>query len=188
MHNPLPMYEIKYRENYILFRIDSIAEQICQDYHDQMDDDFYLVCLCVLKGAYKFFSELTRDLTEISIPLCLDFIQLSSYNGNTTSSKNVKLIKDLTIDKSLINRHNVLIIEDIIDTGYTLDWLVKHLTKNYSPKSIKIATLINKTSRRKVDINPDYFAIKESSDAFLVGFGLDDNEFSRELPHIYAKI
>lgn len=134
------------------------------------------VCICVLKGAVPFMADLIREMT---IPIEVDFMAVSSYGNSTTSSGVVRIIKDL--ETSIEGRH-VLIVEDIIDSGLTLGYLVD-LLKGRNAASVKIITMLDKPERRKVDLRPDYsgFTIP---DAFVVGYGLDYAEKYRNLPYI----
>ncbi len=134
------------------------------------------LCICVLKGAVPFMADLIR---EMSIPIEVDFMAVSSYGNSTTSSGVVRIIKDL--ETSVEGRH-VLIVEDIIDSGLTLGYLVD-LLKGRNAASVKIITMLDKPERRKVDLRPDYsgFTIP---DAFVVGYGLDYAEKYRNLPYI----
>ena len=131
----------------------------------------------VLKGCFVFMADLMR---AVSIPCSIDFMVVSSYGGgNTTSTGLVKIIKDLDGD---LSGKDVLIVEDILDTGITLSNLVPML-KMRNPNSVKICTILDKPSRRKADIAPDYegFAVP---DEFVVGYGLDYDEKYRNLPYI----
>lgn len=132
--------------------------------------------ICPLKGSIMFFSDIVR---EIKIPCEIDFMTVSSYNSNTVSSGEIKILKDLTEN---INGRHVLIIEDIIDTGLTL-YNLKKMLSSRNPESLKICTLLDKPSRRIADIKGDYcgFVIP---DKFVVGYGMDLNEKYRNLPFI----
>lgn len=132
--------------------------------------------ICPLKGSVIFFADLLR---KIKIPCEIDFMAVSSYNSNTVSSGNVKILKDLACD---IGKRHVIIIEDIIDSGNTLSKL-KSLLEKRSPASLKICTLLDKPSRRVKSLNPDYcgFTIP---DLFVIGYGMDLNEEYRNLPYI----
>ncbi len=154
-------------------KIKEVAAQITADYNGE-----HVLFVCILKGSIHFYSDLTR---EIDLPLTMDFMAISSYGAGTTSSGEVKMLKDL--DKT-INGKNVIIVEDIIDSGNTLSYL-KRLLGSRQPKSIKICTLLDKPSRRKVDITPDYccFTIP---DEFVVGYGLDYDEIYRNEKEIYV--
>jgi hypoxanthine phosphoribosyltransferase len=149
-----------------------IARQISEDYHGQA-----LVLVGVLKGAFIFLSDLCRHL---AVPVQVDFVQASSYGAETSSSGNIKLNKDIDVD---IHGKNVLIVEDIVDTGLTLSYLVEHF-RGFGAKTVKICTLIDKRERREIDIRVDY-ACHVVDMGFLVGYGLDYAENYRELPGIY---
>ena len=148
-----------------------MGEQISKDY---VGKDLLLVG--ILKGAVVFLSDLMR---KISIPLHLDFMAVSSYGQATESSGAVMILKDLETN---ISEKHVLIVEDIVDTGLTLKYIVENL-KSRNPLSLKVCTLLDKPERRLVDVQVDYkgFSIP---DAFVVGYGLDYGEQYRHLPHI----
>ena len=129
----------------------------------------------VLKGCFIFMADLMRS---VDIPCSMDFMAVSSYSG-TTSTGAVKINKDLSED---IQGRHVIIVEDILDSGVTLNYLKSFLYQR-QPASIRIATLLDKPSRRKAAIYPDY-ACFEVPDAFVVGYGLDYNERYRNLPYI----
>lgn len=152
-------------------RVDELGSEISDDYQGQE-----VLLICVLKGAVIFLSDLVRSM---SIPVEIDFMAVSSYGASTSSSGVVRIIKDL--DRS-IEGINVLIVEDIVDTGLTLSYLRDNLL-NRRPKTLKVATLLDKPERRRVDINPDYcgFIIP---DHFVVGYGLDAHQAYRQLPDI----
>lgn len=159
-------------ENDIKAKIKEIADQISADYNGES-----VLFVGILKGCIHFYSDLTR---EVRLPLTMDFMAISSYGSGTTSSGEVKMLKDL--DKSICGK-NVIIVEDIIDSGNTLSYL-KRLLSSRQPKSIKICTLLDKPSRRKVDIDPDYccFSIP---DEFVFGYGLDVDQLYRNEKDIY---
>ncbi len=152
-------------------RIAELGKLLTDDYAEKKP-----LLICPLKGSVIFFADL---LKEIKIPCEIDFMAVSSYNSNTVSSGNVKILKDLTID---IGKRHVIIIEDIIDTGNTLSEL-KALLQGRNPASLKICTLLDKPSRRVKQISPDYcgFTIP---DLFVIGYGMDLNEEYRNLPYI----
>lgn len=135
-----------------------------------------LVCVCILKGAAPFFADLIRS---IDLPLHVDFMSISSYGSATKSSGVVRILKDL--DRDIVGRH-VLVIEDIIDTGLTLSFLRENLVAR-GAASLKVCTLLDKPSRRKTDLVPDYCGF-EVEDKFVVGYGLDYAEKYRNLPDI----
>jgi hypoxanthine phosphoribosyltransferase len=165
------MKEILITEEEIQNKVAELGRIISEDYKGLNP-----LCICVLKGAVPFMADLTR---KIEIPLEMDYMAVSSYGSSTKSSGVVRILKDL--DMPVEGRH-VLIVEDIIDSGLTLSYLVD-LLKGRNPASIKIVTLLDKPSRRTVDLKPDYsgFVIP---DAFVVGYGLDYSEKYRNLPYI----
>ena len=153
-------------------RINEVAEQINKDYAGK---DIHLIC--ILKGGVFFTCELTKRLT---VPVSMDFMSVSSYGAGTVSSGVVKIIKDL--DEPLEGK-DVLIVEDIIDSGRTLAYLIEIL-KQRGPKSIRLCTLLDKPERRvKKQVHVDYtcFTIP---DEFVVGYGLDYDQKYRNLPYI----
>ena len=152
-------------------RIRELGEQISKDY---AGENVHLIC--VLKGGVFFMCELAK---RISVPVSMDFLSVSSYGSGTVSSGAVKIIKDL--DEPLEGK-NVLIVEDIIDSGNTLHYLVEILDKR-QPKNIRICTLLDKPERRVADVHVDYtgFVIP---DEFVVGYGLDYDQKYRNLPFI----
>lgn len=152
-------------------RITALAEQISKEYEGKV-----VHLIGVLKGSIFFMCELAKKLT---IPVTLDFMSVSSYGNGTESSGVVKLIKDL--DETIEGRE-VILIEDIMDSGRTLSYLVKIL-KERNPASFKIITLLDKPNRRVVSIEPD-IACFEIPDRFVVGYGLDCAQKYRNLPYI----
>lgn len=159
-------------EQAIQDRIASIAAAIDADYADTDD----LLLICVLKGGYVFLSDLSRALKR---PHHLDFMGISSYGSGTSSSGAVQIIMDL---KQPLNGRHVLIVEDIIDSGHTLSYLRQNLLAR-QPASLKICTLLNKPSRREVDVAVDYIGF-DIPDEFVVGYGLDFDELYRNFPFI----
>ena len=153
-------------------RIREIAAEIERDYEGADD----LLLMCVLKGAFIFLADLSRYLER---PHAVDFMAISSYGGGIESSGAVQIIMDLKQD---IAGRNVLIVEDIIDSGNTLNYLHR-LLEARSPASLRICTLLNKPSRREVDVHVDYIGF-DIPDEFVVGYGLDFDELYRNLPHI----
>jgi len=153
-------------------RISGVAVQISKDYENRE-----LVLIGVLKGAFVFLSDLIRLLT---IPVKLDFVSVTSYDSGTSSTGEIRLTKDLGID---INGKDVLIVEDIVDSGLTLQWLSEYV-RSLDPKSVKVCTFIDKRERREEKIFVDY-ACHVVEEGFLVGYGLDYAEDYRYLPGIY---
>jgi len=163
--------EILILENQIKKRIDELGEKISQDYNGKE-----LFCIGVLRGAIIFLADLVRC---IKVPMVIDFMSISSYGASTQSSGVVRILKDL--DESIENK-DVLIVEDIVDTGLTLNYLLRML-KSRNPASIKVCTLLNKKERRQIDIPIDYCGF-EIPDKFVVGYGLDFNGLYRNIPYI----
>ena len=149
-------------------RAKELAEEIERDYQGRE-----IVVVCVLKGAFIFTADLIRYL---SLPSQVEFLAVSSYGSSTKSSGVIKIIKDLDVN---IRGKDVLLVEDIVDTGLTLNYLKENL-KSRGPESLKICTLLDKPDRREVDIHADYvgFVI---DDYFVVGYGLDYCENYRNL-------
>ena len=152
-------------------RIKELGEQISRDYAGQE-----IVVICVLKGASIFFADLCR---AISVHMKMDFMAISSYGDAQKTSGIVKITKDA--DTSITGKH-VLVVEDIMDSGYTLKYLCKILNDR-QPASVKVACLLDKPSRREVDITPDYCCFTVPNE-FVVGFGLDYKGLYRNLPYI----
>ncbi len=163
--------EILISEEQIRQRTHELAQEISRDYESK---DLLLVC--VLKGGIVFLVDLMRELT---IPHSIDFMATSSYGASTESSGVVRILKDL--DKPIEGR-NVLIVEDIIDTGHTLDYLTRILHER-APASLHICTLLNKQERREVDIPIDYVGFNIPN-KFVIGYGLDFGEIYRNLPFV----
>lgn len=163
-------------EQTIYKRLDEIAEQIEKDYENEE-----IIFVGILRGAFPFLWELSKRIQKNKITF--EFMQISSYGNSFESSGNIEVKKDVSCD---ISNKNVLIIEDIIDSGNTLDFLIKYLSEK-NPKSLKIATLLSKPSRRIVDVPVDYIGFS-IEDKFVLGFGLDLEQRYRNLPYIaYVK-
>lgn len=152
-------------------RIAEIAAKISEDYRGE---DVHLIC--VLKGGVFFTCELAKRMT---VPVSMDFMSVSSYGADTKSSGTVKIIKDL--DEGIEGK-NVLVVEDIIDSGRTLSYLLSNL-KNRKPKSLKLCTLLDKPERRVVKVDVDYTCFN-IPDKFVVGYGLDYAQKYRNFPYI----
>lgn len=144
-------------------------------------NDFYkgeeVVAICVLKGAVLFATDLIKHL---NMPLKLEFIRLSSYNGGTSTSGKVNAV-DISLPD--LNGKNVLIIEDIVDTGLTAKFLLDFLNCNFQTKSTKFCSLLDKKVARKTDVEPDYYCF-DVDDKFLIGYGLDYDGYYRNLRYI----
>ena len=152
-------------------RIQAIGEQISRDYAGKQ-----VHLICVLKGGSFFLCELAKRIT---VPVSLDFMSVSSYGSETKSSGVVKIIKDLD---EPIKGKDVLVIEDIVDSGRTLSYLMEML-KDRGPASLKLCTLLDKPDRRVIDVPVDYTGF-EIPDEFVVGYGLDYDQKYRNLPYI----
>ena len=152
-------------------RIREMAETISKDYEGKRP-----LLIGVLKGAVIFLSDLIR---HIKVPVEIDFMAVSSYGADTTSSGVVRIQKDL--EQSITDK-DVIIVEDIVDTGLTLNYLYDNLASR-GPRSLKVVTLLDKPERRKVKFNPDYCGF-EIPDRFVIGYGLDYGENYRQLPDI----
>jgi len=163
--------EILLSEQKIKQRVRGLGKKIAGDYQGKN-----LVLVGILKGAVPFVADLMR---AIEIPLAYDLMATSSYGASTKSSGTVRILKDLDIE---VEGKDVIIVEDIVDTGLTLQYLIDNI-RSRRPASLKVCTLLDKPERRKVDIQPDYngFVIP---DVFVVGYGLDYAEKYRNLPWI----
>ncbi|MDD4316104.1 MAG: hypoxanthine phosphoribosyltransferase [Clostridia bacterium] len=152
-------------------RTDEIAARISKDYEGEP-----ILMVCILRGAVLFFADLVR---KINAEINFDFMAVSSYGAGLSSSGEVRIMKDIS---GPIQGKNVIIVEDIIDSGNTLCYL-KRLLKQRHPKSIRIAALLDKPERREADIEGDYIGFKVPNE-FVVGYGLDYNEKYRNLPDV----
>lgn len=158
-------------EEEIAGKVAQLGRQISQDYREKN-----LLMVSVLKGSVVFMADLMRS---IDVFARIDFMSVSSYGAGTKTSGVVKIIKDLDLD---LNGYDLLLVEDILDSGKTLYYL-KEILGQRNPASIRIATLLNKPARREADIHPDYVCF-EVPDEFVVGYGLDYAEKYRNLPYI----
>lgn len=163
--------EVLITEEQLKEKVFELGKQIEKDYADKN-----LVVICILKGAMPFLSDIIR---VINLPLTIDVMAVSSYGNSTESSGVVRILKDLDCS---IQGKDVLIVEDIVDSGATLSYLMKNL-KERGAATVKLCTILNKLERRKVDVQIDYcgFIIP---DAFVVGYGLDFAEKYRNLPFV----
>ena len=163
--------EVLISEEQLAAKVAELGEAISKDYEGKK-----LIIIGVLKGSVVFMTDLLRKIT---VPVEMDFMAVSSYGSGTKTSGVVKILKDLD---RLIQGYHVLIVEDILDSGMTLSYLTE-LLRDRNPASIRIATLLDKPDRRKVDIKPDYVGFK-IPDEFVVGYGLDYAELYRNLPYV----
>ncbi len=159
-------------EEEIQQRVAALAERISNDY----DSDDELVLVGVLKGSFIFLADLARKLT---IPRTIEFIAVSSYGSGSKSTGAVRLVMDV---RGNIEDKHVLIVEDIVDTGHTLKYLIGML-ESHRPASVKTCALVRKAERAEVDVNVDYLGF-DIGDEWVVGYGLDYAEQNRTLPYI----
>ncbi len=156
-------------------RIDELAKELNELYKDENE----LTAICVLKGSSIFFTDLVRKLT---IPVRFEFLKLSSYGNDTKSSHK---FYDISLNTSDLTGKNVLLVEDIVDSGHTLNFVNKFLNEKYNMKSYRTITLLNKPCARDAanNINPDFYGF-EIDNKFVVGYGLDKAEMYRNLDYI----
>jgi hypoxanthine phosphoribosyltransferase len=171
--------ELLITEAAIQKRIKVLAKQITADYADKVTLDNPLVLVCVLKGSYLFMADLARALGDEGLPSVSEFICASSYGGGLHSSGEVRMLLDM---RTPIRRRHVLMIEDIVDTARTLDFLLK-LLGTRSPASLKMVTLLDKKGTRQVPLVVDYVGF-DIDNKFVVGYGLDYDEKYREVRDI----
>lgn len=152
-------------------RLSELAKKIDKDYEGKE-----IVIISVLKGAIFFTVELTLKMKS---KMKFEFVELSSYGENTQTTGNIQIKKDVGID---INDKDILIVEDIVDSGITMNFLINHL-KSKKPNSIRVCSLASKLERRKVNVDIDYLGF-EVPNKFLVGYGFDDKSYYRNIPYI----
>jgi len=167
-----PRLKLLYSRDTIAKEVARLAQEISEDFRDEE-----VLLVGVLKGSFLFVADLIRELT---VPASIDFVRLASYGSETRSSGIVEIRKDL--EMPLKNR-NVIIVEDIIDSGHTIETLYHRLSLR-EPKSLKVCTLIDKVGRREVEFKADYVGLS-MDDGFIVGYGLDFDEKYRNLNEIY---
>ena len=163
--------EILISEDSIKEKVKELGQRISKDYEGES-----VFLIGILKGSVPFMADLMR---EITIPVTMDFMAVSSYGNGTSSTGVIRILKDLDFE---IKDKNIIIVEDIIDSGITLSYLVDYL-KNRGPKNIEIAALLTKPERNKVKVDAKYIGY-EVPDKFVVGYGLDYAEKYRNLPYI----
>ncbi len=163
--------KVRISEEEVNVRIAEIAAQISEDYKGEE-----ILAVGILRGGVYFCTELTKRIT---VPVILDFIEASSYGDSTQSSGEVRITKDLIED---IAGKNVIVVEDIVDTGRTLSLLLENLRKR-NPKSLKLCTLLDKPERRVVEVSVDYNGFQIPNE-FVVGYGMDYAQRYRNLPYI----
>ena len=163
--------EVLITKEQLAARVRELGAKITEDYAGEQ-----VLLVGILKGSVLFMADLMR---EIDLDVSIDFMCVSSYGSSTKSSGVVRIVKDLDTP---IEGKNVIIVEDIIDTGLTLDYLKNYLTGKH-PRSLRICSILDKPSRRKVDIRGDYIGF-EVEDKYIVGYGLDMDQRFRHLPYI----
>ncbi|WP_144508526.1 hypoxanthine phosphoribosyltransferase [Bacillus mycoides] len=162
-------------EEVLQTRIKELALQLENDFKNEE-----IVLIAVLKGSFIFAADLAR---QIKNEVTIDFISVSSYGNQTETTGKVKLLKDIDVD---ISGKNVIIVEDIIDSGLTLHFLKEHFSM-HEPKTLKFCSLLDKPERRKVDLNVEYVGFR-IPDEFIVGYGIDCAEKYRNLPYIASVV
>jgi len=171
---------VLYSEDAISRRVRELAQEISDDYRTRGRaadaKGRPLLMVCILRGALVFMADLARQMT---IPVEYDLISVSSY-GNGTAPGAVRLVKDL---ERPIEGRDVLVVEDIIDTGYTIEYLRRNL-ESRDPASVRVCTLVDKAARREIKTQVDYIGFELPEDAFVVGYGMDYAELYRNLPFI----
>ena len=163
--------EVLFTERQIAVMVERVGQQISRDYKDKN-----LLLVSVLKGSVVFMADLMRS---ISIPAKIDFMATSSYGSGTKTSGVVKIVKDLDTP---LSGYDIVIVEDILDSGKTLNYLME-LLRDRNPRSLQICTLFDKPERREVDVEAAYVG-SVIPDAFIVGYGLDYDEKYRNLPFV----
>lgn len=170
---------IEEKELKVLYKADEIQASIAK-LGEELNSVYKgeeLHLICVLKGAVMFMTDLAKHL---SMPVSMEFIRLSSYGSGFSSSGKVNAV-DISLPD--LNGKNVLIVEDIIDTGHTAKFLIDFINHNFKIKSLKFCSLLDKKIKREVDIDADFHCL-DVDDKFLVGYGLDYDGFYRNLPYI----
>ncbi len=164
--------KVLFSEEEIQTSIKKLGEKLNSEY---AGEELHLIC--VLKGAVMFMTDLSKHL---KMPVNMEFIRLSSYGSGFTSSGKVRAV-DISLPD--LNGKNVLIVEDIIDTGHTAKFLIDFINHNFKTKNLKFCSLLDKKVKREVEIDADYYCL-DVDDKFLVGYGLDYDGFYRNLPYI----
>lgn len=170
----------KDRKKKILFSREELEEKT-QELGRKISEDYEgrdILVISLLKGAFVFTADLVR---EINVPVEIDFMTTSSYGHGEETSGNVKLINDIN---ACVKDRDVLIVDDIMDSGYTMEKVRKYIDSK-DPRSIKICTMLDKPSRRKVDLRPDYVGFS-IPDVFIVGYGLNYENHYRNVPYIFS--
>ena len=172
LDNDFSNYEVLISEEQLAARVKELGRQITEDYRDSKE----VLFVGILKGSVPFLADLIR---AVDIPAMLDFMIVSSYGSGTSTSGRINIKMDLASD---IRDKDVIIVEDIIDSGLTLYYLTEYL-KQRGPRTLRTVTALDKPSRRRVDFVPDYCGF-EVEDKFIIGYGLDYDQRYRNLPFI----
>lgn len=167
------VWEILFTEEEILNRVDELGKQISDDYKDK---NLYVISL--LRGSFVFAADLVR---KINVPVKIDFIITSSYGHETETTGVVKMANDIEED---LTGYHVLIVDDIVDSGLTMKYVLKHL-KTKNPSSIKSCVLLDKPERRQLKLVPDYIGFTIPN-KFVVGYGLNYGDYYRNFPYVFA--
>lgn len=170
------MQEMVMSEENILGVCKRLGKEISRDLSNE---EKLPIFVCVMKGAIQFMVDLMKHVT---IPSIIDYVQLSSYEG-TSSTGNVKLIKDMSYS---VDDRTIVIVEDVVDTGYSMEYLLKHLYAIGKPKRVLICALFNKVNAHKVDIHVDYVGEELKENKFLLGYGFDYKDIQRNIPYVYV--
>lgn len=165
--------KVLFSQEQVQKRTQELGDEINRDFGSQED----LVLICVLKGSSIFCCDLCKHL---KMPVQMEFIRVSSYGNAQASSENVQAL-DLTLPN--LENKNVMIVEDIIDTGCTMKFLCDIIHRTHKPKTLKLVTFLNKKIARKLPVEPDYYGF-EIDDKFVVGYGLDYEGYMRNIPYI----
>ena len=165
-------WEVLCSEEQIASRLKELGAQISEEYKDKN-----LLVVSLLKGSFIFCADLVRNIT---VPVKIEFMTTSSYGHGEESSGNVKMVSDIPSD---ISGYDVLVVDDITDTALTMDFVINHI-KSKNPKSVKSCVLLDKPSRRKVELVPDYCGF-EIEDKFVVGYGLNYGDYYRNIPYVF---
>lgn len=164
---------VLFSEEQIAQRLKQLGKEIERDYEGKN-----LLIISVLRGSFIFVADLVRN---IDLKLCVEFVRTSSYEDALETSGSVEL--NIPLEKD-VKDFDVLIVDDIIDSGITMQYLLNYV-KKLGPKSVKVCSLLNKPSRRQVEINPDYVGF-EVGDCFIVGYGLNYGDYYRNVPYIFC--
>lgn len=165
-------WEVLCSQEQIASRLKELGAQISEEYKDKN-----LLVVSLLKGSFILCADLVRNIT---VPVKIEFMTTSSYGHGKESSGNVKMVSDIPSD---ISGYDVLVVDDITDTALTMDFVINHI-KSKNPKSVKSCVLLDKPSRRKVELVPDYCGF-EIEDKFVVGYGLNYGDYYRNIPYVF---